>query len=37
MNEQEREEVSSRVWEEVKRKAAIVGREPVTSYAIFKK
>lgn len=37
MNEQEREEVSRRVWEDVKQRAAVVGREPVTSYTILKK
>jgi hypothetical protein len=37
MNEEEREEVSHKVWEEVKREASLVGREPVTTYTISKK
>jgi hypothetical protein len=37
MNEQEREEVSRRVWEDVKQRAAVVGREPITSITILKK
>jgi hypothetical protein len=37
MNEQEREEVSRRVWEDVKQRAAIVGGVPVTSNTIIKK
>ena len=37
MNEQEREEVSKRVWEDVKQRAAIVGSKPVTSNTILEK
>lgn len=37
MNEHEREEVSMRVWEEVKRRAKKVGRVPVTSFTISQK
>ncbi len=37
MNEQDREEVSKRVWEDVKQRAAVVGREPVTANTILKK
>ena len=37
MNEQEREEVSRRVWEDVKQRATAIGQEPVTSYTILKK
>ncbi len=30
MSENERKEVSVRVWEEVKRKAASIGKSPIT-------
>lgn len=36
MNEREREEVSIYVWEEVKRRAALVGQIPVTRDTISK-
>jgi hypothetical protein len=37
MNEQEREEVSKRVCEDVKQRAAVVGSKPVTSNTILEK
>lgn len=37
MNEHEREEVSMRVWKEVKLRAKRVGRVPVTSFTISQK
>jgi len=37
MSEREREEVSKRVWEEVKRRAEKIGRVPVTSFTISQK